>query len=139
MSRFVFYHLHNITKVRHFLPQSDAERLDHALISSCLDYCNSLLFDCLNKSLMSLQLVQNAAAQVLTVNFRVDFTYKAVYGLASYLNELYDPTRVLCSQNTDLLVVPRVSKSSVRGQAFSYQALWYELPVWVQEADSVII
>ncbi|KAI3373392.1 hypothetical protein L3Q82_021939 [Scortum barcoo] len=61
-----FYHLRNIAKIRHFLSQSDAEKLVHAFVSSRLDYCNSLLSGCPNKSLKTLQLVQNAAARVLT-------------------------------------------------------------------------
>ncbi|KAI3374526.1 hypothetical protein L3Q82_021012, partial [Scortum barcoo] len=51
-----------------FLSQSDAEKLVHAFVSSRLDYCNSLLSGCPNKSLKTLQLVQNAAARVLTRN-----------------------------------------------------------------------
>ncbi|TWW59183.1 RNA-directed DNA polymerase from mobile element jockey [Takifugu flavidus] len=56
-------------------------------------------------------------------------------GLAlSYLEELvipYQPNRPLRSQNAGLLVVPRVSRSRMGGQAFSYQAplLWNQLPV----------
>ena len=59
-----------------------------------------------------------------------------------YLKELvvpYQPTRALCSQNSSLLVVPKVSKSRVGARAFSYQAphLWNHLPLSVQEADTV--
>ncbi|KAI3356418.1 hypothetical protein L3Q82_017633 [Scortum barcoo] len=61
-----FFHLRNIAEIRHFLSQSDAEKLIHAFVSSRLDYCNSLLSGCPNKSLKTLQLVQNAAARVLT-------------------------------------------------------------------------
>ncbi|KAI3367387.1 hypothetical protein L3Q82_026245 [Scortum barcoo] len=41
ISRSAFYHLRNIAKIRHFLSQSDAEKLVHAFVSSRLDYCNS--------------------------------------------------------------------------------------------------
>ncbi|TWW76565.1 hypothetical protein D4764_13G0012270 [Takifugu flavidus] len=62
---------------------------------------------------------------------------KVLRGLApSYLEELvipYQPNRSLHSQNADLLVVPRVSRSRMGGRAFSYQAplLWNQLPVQV--------
>ncbi|TWW55902.1 hypothetical protein D4764_09G0009520 [Takifugu flavidus] len=122
---------------------------------------------CPNNSLRSLQLIQNAAARVLTgidkrdhitpvlaslhwlpVKFRIIFktlllTYKVLRGLApSYLEELvipYQPNRPLRSQNAGLLVVPRVSRSRMGGRAFSYQAplLWNQLPVQVREADSI--
>ncbi|TWW80158.1 26S proteasome regulatory subunit 6B [Takifugu flavidus] len=132
-----------------------------------LDYCNSLLSGCPNNSLRSFQLIQNAAARVLTgidkrdhitpvmaslhwlpVKFRIIFkilllTYKVLRSLApSYLEELvilYQPNRPLRSQNAGLLVVPRVSRSRMGGRAFSYQAplLWNQLPVQVWEADSI--
>jgi len=115
------------------LSQKDAEKLVHAFVTSRLDYCNSLLSGCSNKSLKSLQLIQNAAARVLTktkkrdhmtpvlaalhwlpVKSRITFkilllTYKALIGDApSYLKELvvpYCPTRELRSLNVGLLVV----------------------------------
>ena len=166
-SRTAFFHLRNIAKIRNILSQNDAEKLVHAFVTSRLDYCNSLLSGCSNKSLKTLQLIQNAAARVLTrtkkrdhispvlaslhwlpVESRIEFkvlllTYKALNGLApSYLEELlipYCPTRALRSQNAELLVVPRVSKSRMGARAFSYQAplLWNQLPIWVRGAETV--
>ena len=167
ISKTAFFHLHNIAKIRHILPQNDAEKLVHAFVTSRLDYCNSLLSGCSNKSLKTLQLVQNAAARVLTrtrkrdhisqilaslhwlpIKSRIEFkilllTYKALNGQApSYLKELivpYYPTRTLRSQTADLLVVPRVSKSRMGGRAFNYQAplLWNHLPMSVRGADTL--
>uniref|UniRef100_A0A8D0CS33 Reverse transcriptase domain-containing protein n=3 Tax=Sander lucioperca TaxID=283035 RepID=A0A8D0CS33_SANLU len=166
-SRTAFFHLRNIAKIRNILSQNDAEKLVHAFVTSRLDYCNSLLSGCSNKSLKTLQLIQNAAARVLTrtnkrdhispvlaslhwlpVKSRIEFkilllTYKALNGQApSYIEELlvpYCPTRALRSQNSELLVVPRVSKSRMGARAFSYQAplLWNQLPTWVRGADTV--
>ncbi|TWW62345.1 hypothetical protein D4764_04G0009920 [Takifugu flavidus] len=150
VSRSAFFHLRNISKIRKLLTWPDAEKLIHAFVTSRLDYCNSLLSGCPNDSLRGLQLIQNAAARVLTgidkrdhitpvmaslhwlpVKFRIIFktlllTYKVLRGLApSYLEELvipYQPNRPLRSQNAGLLVVPRVSRSRMGGRAFSYQA-----------------
>lgn len=167
VSRSAFLHLRNIRKIRKLLLRHDAEKLIHAFVTSRLDYCNSLLLGCPNNSLRSLQLIQNAAARVLTgidkrdhitpvlaslhwlpVKSRIIFktlllTYKVLRGLApSYLEELvipYQPNRPLRSQNAGLLVVPRVFRSRLGGRAFSYQAplLWNQLPVQVREADSI--
>ncbi len=55
-----------ITKLRPVESRAEMELIIHAFISSCLDYCNSL-FTCLSKtSLNCLQVVQNAAAKLLT-------------------------------------------------------------------------
>ncbi len=59
-----FYHFRN--RVRSFLSQAYTEKLVHAFISSRLDYCNSLLSGVSKKATGQLQLVQNAAARVLT-------------------------------------------------------------------------
>ncbi|XP_059203563.1 uncharacterized protein LOC131982996 [Centropristis striata] len=166
-SRTAFFHLRNITKIRHILSQNDAEKLVHAFVTSRLDFCNSLLSGCSNKSLKPLQLVQNAAARVLTrtkkrdhispvlaslhwlpVKSRIEFqilllTYKALNGQApSHLKDLimpYYPSTALRSQNSRLLVVPKVLKSRLGAKAFSYQAplLWNHLPVSVREADTL--
>jgi hypothetical protein len=46
--------------------KNDAEKLVNALVTSKLDYSNSLSSGCSKKSMKTLQLIQNAAAHVLT-------------------------------------------------------------------------
>ena len=150
-SKIAFFHLRNIAKVRRILSQSDAEKLVHAFVTSRLDYCNSILSGCPSKSLNSLQLVQNAAARVLTgarrsdhitpslaslhwlpVKYRIEFkvlllTYKAYHGLApQYLEELIEPrstARPVRPQYANMLVVPKkIPKARTGARAFKYQA-----------------
>ena len=66
VSRTAFFHLRNIAKIRNFLSFKDAEKIIHAFVTSRLDYCNSLLSGCPSSSIRTLQLVQNAAARLLT-------------------------------------------------------------------------
>ncbi len=92
---------------------SNAELLINAFMTSRLDYCNSLLGECSACLIKKLQLVQNAAARVLTRPRKYDhislvlstlhwlpikhcidlnillITYKTLNGLApQYLSEL---------------------------------------------------
>nr|XP_055049551.1 uncharacterized protein LOC129435072 [Misgurnus anguillicaudatus] len=163
--RTAFFHFRNISN--NILSTSDAEKLIHAFMTSRIDYCNSLLGGCHANQVNKLQLVQNASARVLTrskkydhispilaslhwlpVKYRIQFkisliTYKALNGLApSYLRELlseYNPSRTLRSQNSGLLIIPRLSKVSKSGRSFSYLApkLWNDLPTDVRESDTV--
>ena len=82
-----------------------------------------------------------ASLHWLPVKARDDFkvlmlTYKALHGLApTHLYDLvllYIPTGTLQSQDTGLLIVPRISKQTVGGRAFSYRAPFlslYKVPV----------
>ncbi len=54
------------------LTVSDAEKLVHAFMTSRLDYCNALLGGCPASSINKLQIVQNAAARVLTRSRKYD-------------------------------------------------------------------
>ncbi len=61
-----YFHLKNISKLRPMLSMSNAEMLIHAFMTSRLDYCNALLGGCSARLINILQMVQNAAARVLT-------------------------------------------------------------------------
>ncbi len=160
-----FFHLKNISKLRPMLSMSNAEILIHAFMTSRLDYCNALLGGCSARLINKLQMVQNAAARVLTrtrkydhispvlstlhwlpTKHRIDFkilliTYKALNGLApQYLSELsshYSPPCPLRSQNSGHLIIPRISKSTAGGRSFSSPKLWNNLSNTVREADTL--
>lgn len=164
-----FFHLRQLAKVKHLLPKRHLETVIHAFITSRLDYCNALYFGVSQSSLARLQLVQNAAARLLTgarkrehitpilaslhwlpVHFRVNFkillyVFKSLNGTAPpYLSELlhpYAPIRCLRSADQQLLEIPR-SKRKLKGdRAFSIAAprLWNDLPLNVREASSLAI
>ncbi len=61
-----FYHLRQLSKVKPFLSQSNFQTVIHAFVTTRLDYCNSLYYGVSQSSLSRLQLVQNAAARLLS-------------------------------------------------------------------------
>ena len=136
----------------------------HTFITLQLDYCNALLSGCSNSlnSLSSLQLKQNAAARTLTittkyltctwlpVKSRIDFKvlfliYKALKRLGSKLPQIMNcpllPTKTTSFQSAGLLVIPRISKSTIGGRAFWYRAplLCNNIPASIWEANTLSI
>ena len=150
------------------MSQQDLEKLVHAFIFSGLDYCNSVFTGLTKKSIRKLQLIQNAAARVLTntkrvdhispvlkslhwlpVGQRIDFkvlllVFKSLHGLGpKNIVELlhnYKPSRCLRSSGTGLLSVPRV-KTKHGKAAFSYYAptIWNKLPESCTSAETLPI
>ena len=126
-----FFQLRLLAKVKPYIPPKQLEIAIHSFISTRLDYCNSLYTGIDQYSLKRLQLVQNAAARMLTgtkkfdhitpvlaslhwlpVKQRIDFkvllfAFKSLNGLApSYLTELLErhkPNRTLRSAHKCLL------------------------------------
>ena len=60
-----FYQLYNIRSIRKYLTEWDTQVLVHSLVTSRIDYCNSLLYDVAQCNLLKLQRVQNAAARLV--------------------------------------------------------------------------
>ena len=129
-----FYHLRQIKLPAPYLSSDDLATVIHATVTSRLDYCNSLYAGLPSTLTRKLQLIQNAAARVLTntpwkshirltlqqlhwlpVEFQIRFKvlvliFKAICGSGpTYLRDrlsLYSPQRTLRSSDANLLEIP---------------------------------
>ncbi len=164
-----FFQLRLLSKIKSFLSLKTLEIAIYALITTRLDYCNSLYLGISKSSIARLQLVQNAAARFLKgqrkfdhvtpilkslhwlpVHHRIEFkillyVFKSINNLApSYLSDLlypYNPTRNLRSGDQRLLSVPR-SRLKYRGdRAFAVAGprLWNSLPAYIRSAQSLTV
>ena len=161
-----FYRMRDLRRVHRHLDLDSAKLLATALLSSCLDYCNSLLYGIADIDLTRLQRVQNQLAHLVTksppfthsipllrslhwlpVKFRILFKinlliYKTLRERQPvYLHSMLAasiPSRSVRSNNDNSLSVPRV-KTNIGARAFHSCApsLWNELPLSVRSASSV--
>ena len=162
-----FRQLRQLTRICCVLSSTDLEKVSRRGISSRLDYCNALYPGISKGNICRLQLIQNAAARLLTgtkrsdyisptlaalhwllVSFRFDFkilllVFKALNGQApAYICDLllpYEPERCLRSTGTALLMVPRSRLITKGDRAFAVRApqLWNSLPSDLRQASSV--
>ena len=161
-----FYHIRDLRPIRRHIPLSTAKTISNALISSRLDYCNSLLNNIAKQDLSKLERVQNCLARVvlraprfsrslpllkqlhrLPVNYRIKFklstlTYRALAihqppNLASLLHFSNIP-RQLRSSTSQQLSIPR-TKLNLGKRAFSVAApiIWNELPTTLKSCESL--
>ncbi|KAL0148410.1 hypothetical protein M9458_056310 [Cirrhinus mrigala] len=166
VTKSAYYHLKNIARIRCFVSSQDLEKLVHAFITSRVDYCNGLLTGLPKKTIRQLQLIQNAAARILTrtrksehitpvlrslhwlpVIFRIDFKvllliYKSLNGLGpKYIADMlteYKPNRPLRSLGSSQLEIPRVHTKQGES-AFSHYAArsWNQLPEEIKCAKTL--
>ena len=144
-----YFQLKTLRSVRDVLSVEALERLVHAFVTARLDYCNSILIRISDAPIHKLQLLQNAAARLvsktgryehitpvmkalhwLPVKQRIEFkalvlTYKAPPYVCEMI-QLYQPTKALRSADTNLLAVPRVRLKTFGHRSFHYASphLW---------------
>ena len=162
-----FYHIRDLRRIRRFLSLSVAKAIATALVSSRLDYCNSLLYNTANKDIAKLQRVQHCLARVVTrsprfsrsvpllkslhwlpVHYRIIFkmctiAYQALSSTQpAYLNSMLTPTRnsrQLRSTSSNPLHIPRVkTKAGTRAFSVAAPAVWNSLPASVKSQGNII-
>ena len=67
--RACYYHLRDLRRIRKYLSNETAILLANAMVSSRLDYCNSLLYGVSKSNIAKLQRDQNALCRII---FRLD-------------------------------------------------------------------
>ena len=153
-----FYHIKNLWRIRKFLNEEQANVAAHAFITSKLDYGNALLGGAPKFLINKMQLVQNAAARVVTktgkyehishklrdmkwlpVAYRIKYklnvlTWKAQNGQApEYISDLISERAHgidLRSGKSKVLNVPKTNLKTIGDKAFSVVApkSWNLLP-----------
>ncbi len=135
----------------------------HALITSHLDYCNSLYLGISKSSITCLQLVQNAAAKFLKGQRKFDhvtpilkslhwlpvhlrillYVFKSINNLApSDLSDQlypYNPTQNLRSGDQRLVPRSRLKHRGDRAFAVAGPRLWNSLPAYIRSAQSLTV
>ena len=151
----------DVARIRDLLSESDTVSLMHAIVSSRMDYCNSLFYG-IEKTLISkLQKVQNAAARLISkrrkyesvrdvlkelhwlpVRQRIIFkilllTFKILNGMAPE-----NLSSLISVRHADAVLLNNVYYNSVYGRrSFAYIAprYWNALPFHVRSASSIDI
>ena len=166
ITRSCYHQIRTISRIRSYINKDTCKMLVSALVTSRLDYANTLLYGIPHFLSSRLQRLQNCAAPLVTLTPRrahitpvlkelhwlpADYrprykvlllTYKVLHGQApSYLSDMltvYQPTRTLRSSNRSLLEVPR-ARTSYGKRTFRYASAvpWNDLPQHVKTASSV--
>ena len=165
--RCCFYHIRDLRRIRRFISLSVANTIATALVSSRLDYCNSLLHKTASKDIAKLQCVQNCLARVVTrsprfsrsvpllkslhwlpAHYRIFFlictiAYQTLSSTQpAYLNSMLTParnSRRLRSTSSNPLYIPRVkTKAGTRAFSVAAPTVWNSLPASVKSECCIV-
>ena len=160
------YHIYRLSSIRQYLTTDATKTAVQALITSRIDYCNSLLLGLPATQVMRLQRVQNKAARLITrtplrdhitpvlrelhwlpLQERIIYktlvlVYKCLHDLApGYLCELLQQRSrdSRLRQAAPLLLHQPVSRKSIGEHSFGITApkYWNNLPFELRAADSL--
>ena len=161
-----YFHTRALRHVRPSLPDEVAKTVACSIVSSRLDYCNSLLEGMSESNFNKLQRVQNTLARVVLRRGKYDHTSSALAELhwlpikqrvtfklstlafnikwnnqPSYLRELlcdYEPVRCLRSSTQELIRVDR-SRTVFSSRAFRHSTAktWNNLPDSIRACNSL--
>ena len=162
-----YFNIRALRQIRSSLTRDTANTVASAIVSTRLDYCNSLLGGITNENISRLQRVQNSLARIVSGSRRIDhitpilrdlhwlpiksrieykigcLTFRAkVTQQPSYLAALlvpHQPARALRSSELNRLSVPFVS-SKIETRAFSVAGptVFNSLPETVKNSTSMI-
>ena len=156
--------LKDIGRIRNVLSKKHTEMLVHSVISSRLDYCNSLFFNINKSNMYKLQKVQNAAARLISGKRKRDnissvikdlhwlriesrvifkmllFVYKCIRGLCTAnLTQKLKYKKYNCRLGDYLMLETRKVKTKYGRRTFEYAGcrLWNALPLDVRMEEKI--
>ena len=166
----MYFEIRNILRMISVLSYDSVKTLVTSLVLSRLDYCSSLLAGIAKQKILKLQKAQNCAERLilgrprsetsaksmlrtlhrLPVKARIEYKisvlcYNTLHSsMPSYLKDLftsYVPERVLRSQDSKLLIVPKSNLKTFGDRAFTVTGpiIWNPLPLSLRTAGSVAI
>ena len=162
------YNLHMVHELRNVLSKHTTKSLVYAIVSSHMDYCNSVMAGLPMETLKPLQKIQNLAAKMVCRQNRWDSAMEALKQLhwlniedriqfkvlcmvyrcvnkqgPQFLNEMFkmkETTRTLRSNNQNYLDIP-VTKCKLYGdRAFSVLGarIWNMLPLDIRNQPTLL-
>ena len=166
LSKSVNFHIRNLSQIRKYIDKDTCHKAVRSLITSRLDYCNSLLNNTTSQNLNRLQILQNKAARLihrmpkftttspliqdlhwLRIPQRIQFktitlAYKSLNNQTPhYITELLHVRESRYNFRSSCRIILEVPRINMRAgdQSFSVAApkLWNALPNKIASADSI--
>ena len=162
------YNLHTVHELRNVLSKHTTKSLVYAIVSSHMDYCNSVMAGLPMETLKPLQRIQNLAAKLvckrncwdsamealkslhwLNIEDRIMFkvlciVYRCVNKQGpQFLNEMFhrkEKTRTFRSNNQNYLDIPVTKSKSYGNRAFSVLGarVWNRLPLDIRNQPTLL-